>query len=76
MQAAYVIHWLFIRPFISSSLHRRIMWSLFGLRKDSKKSTPDKEVDGGFVIVGECQVKIARHIKQLLASCLNQQIIL
>ncbi|XP_014184607.1 UBAP1-MVB12-associated (UMA)-domain containing protein 1 isoform X1 [Astatotilapia calliptera] len=29
------------------------MWSLFGLRKDSKKSTPDKEVDGGFVIVAE-----------------------
>ncbi|XP_047461731.1 UBAP1-MVB12-associated (UMA)-domain containing protein 1 [Mugil cephalus] len=29
------------------------MLSFFGLRKDSKKSTSDKEVDGGFVIVGE-----------------------
>ncbi|XP_037831674.1 UBAP1-MVB12-associated (UMA)-domain containing protein 1 [Kryptolebias marmoratus] len=29
------------------------MLSFFGLRKDSKKSTPEKEVDGGFVIVGE-----------------------
>ncbi|XP_029022082.1 UBAP1-MVB12-associated (UMA)-domain containing protein 1 [Betta splendens] len=29
------------------------MLSLFGLRKDAKKPTSDKEVDGGFVIVGE-----------------------
>ncbi|XP_039978530.1 UBAP1-MVB12-associated (UMA)-domain containing protein 1 [Xiphias gladius] len=28
------------------------MFSFLGLRKDSKKSTSDKEVDGGFVIVG------------------------
>lgn len=29
------------------------MFSFLGLRKDSKKSTPDKEVDGGFVIIGK-----------------------
>lgn len=29
------------------------MFNLFGFRKDSKKSTTEKEVDGGFVIVGE-----------------------
>ncbi|CAL9691151.1 unnamed protein product [Knipowitschia caucasica] len=29
------------------------MFNLFGFRKDSKKSPSDKEVDGGFVIVGE-----------------------
>ncbi|XP_072303436.1 UBAP1-MVB12-associated (UMA)-domain containing protein 1 [Eucyclogobius newberryi] len=29
------------------------MFNLFGFRKDSKKSTSEKEVDGGFVILGE-----------------------
>lgn len=29
------------------------MFNLFGFRKDSKKSTTEREVDGGFVIVGE-----------------------
>lgn len=29
------------------------MFNLFGFRKDSKKPTPEKEVDGGFVLVGE-----------------------
>ncbi|CAL8295598.1 unnamed protein product [Merluccius merluccius] len=29
------------------------MFSFLGLRKDSKKSTSEKEADGGFVIVGE-----------------------
>lgn len=29
------------------------MFNLFGFRKDSKKSTTEKEVEGGFVIVGE-----------------------
>ncbi|XP_074543662.1 UBAP1-MVB12-associated (UMA)-domain containing protein 1 isoform X2 [Halichoeres trimaculatus] len=29
------------------------MFSFLGLRKDSKKSTSEKEVDGGFVIIGE-----------------------
>lgn len=29
------------------------MFSFLGLRKDSKKSTSDKEADGGFVIIGE-----------------------
>lgn len=30
-----------------------IMFSFLGSRKDSKKSSSDKEVDGGFVIIGE-----------------------
>lgn len=30
-----------------------VMLSFLGRLKDSKKSTPEKEVDGGFVIVGE-----------------------
>lgn len=29
------------------------MFSFLGLRKDSKKSTTEKEVEGGFVIIGE-----------------------
>lgn len=29
------------------------MLNFLGLRKDSKKSTSEKEVDGGFVIVGK-----------------------
>lgn len=29
------------------------MFSFLGLRKDSKKSTSEKEADGGFVIIGE-----------------------
>ncbi|XP_042362848.1 UBAP1-MVB12-associated (UMA)-domain containing protein 1 [Plectropomus leopardus] len=29
------------------------MFSFLGLRKDSKKSAPEKEADGGFVIIGE-----------------------
>lgn len=29
------------------------MFSFLGLRKDSKKSTTEKEVDGGFVLVGK-----------------------
>nr|XP_020477068.1 UBAP1-MVB12-associated (UMA)-domain containing protein 1 isoform X2 [Monopterus albus] len=32
---------------------RIIMWSFLGLRKDSKKSPTEKEVDGGFVVIGE-----------------------
>lgn len=29
------------------------MFNLFGFRKDTKKSTSEKEVEGGFVIIGE-----------------------
>lgn len=47
------------------------MWSLFGLRKDSKKSTPDKEVDGGFVIVGKEHVKMKLYIKLKFTSSLT-----
>lgn len=45
------------------------MWSLFGLRKDSKKSTPDKEVDGGFVIVGKEHIKMKLYIKLKFTTC-------
>lgn len=47
------------------------MWSLFGLRKDSKKSTPDKEVDGGFVIVGKEHVKMKIYIKLKFTSSMT-----
>lgn len=29
------------------------MFSFLGLRKDSKKSTTEREAEGGFIIVGE-----------------------
>lgn len=29
------------------------MFSFLGLRKDSKKSSSEKELDGGFVIIGK-----------------------
>lgn len=29
------------------------MFSFLGLRKEPKKSSPEKESDGGFVIIGE-----------------------
>lgn len=32
------------------------MLQFLGLRKDAKKSTSDKEADGGFVIVGKKNV--------------------
>lgn len=39
------------------------MLSFFGLRKDSKKSTSEKEVDGGFVIVGETAEEQRRKLQ-------------
>lgn len=33
----------------------RTMFGFLGLRKDSKKSTTEKEADGGFVMIGEEQ---------------------
>lgn len=39
------------------------MLSFFGLRKDSKKSTSEKEVDGGFVIVGETAEEQTRKLQ-------------
>lgn len=30
-----------------------IMFSFLGLRKDPKKSPPEKEAEGGFVLIGE-----------------------
>ncbi|KAG8005000.1 Glucocorticoid-induced transcript 1 protein [Nibea albiflora] len=39
--------------YCGGTFRERIMLSFFGLRKDSKKSPTEKEVDGGFVIVVE-----------------------
>lgn len=39
------------------------MLSFLGLRKDSKKSTSEKEVDGGFVIVGETAEEQRRKLQ-------------
>lgn len=41
------------------------MFSFLGLRKDSKKSTSDKEVDGGFVIIGETVEEQRRKIQTM-----------
>ncbi|KAM4724782.1 UBAP1-MVB12-associated (UMA)-domain containing protein 1 [Anableps anableps] len=39
------------------------MLQFFGLRKDAKKSAPDKEADGGFVIVEETTGEQRRRIQ-------------
>lgn len=39
------------------------MFSFLGLRKDSKKQTSEKEVDGGFVIVGETAEEQRRKLQ-------------
>ncbi|XP_069032190.1 UBAP1-MVB12-associated (UMA)-domain containing protein 1 [Embiotoca jacksoni] len=41
------------------------MFSFLGLRKDSKKSTADKEVDGGFVIIGETVEEQTRKMQTM-----------
>ncbi|XP_026204298.1 UBAP1-MVB12-associated (UMA)-domain containing protein 1 [Anabas testudineus] len=41
------------------------MLSFLGLRKDSKKSTADKEGDGGFVIVGETAEEQRRKMQTI-----------
>ncbi|KAM9340591.1 UBAP1-MVB12-associated (UMA)-domain containing protein 1 [Symphorus nematophorus] len=41
------------------------MFSFLGLRKDSKKSTPEKEVDGGFVIIGETVEEQRRRVQTM-----------
>lgn len=42
-----------------------IMFSFLGLRKDSKKSTAEKEADGGFVIVGETVEEQRRKMQSM-----------
>ncbi|XP_035475887.1 UBAP1-MVB12-associated (UMA)-domain containing protein 1 [Scophthalmus maximus] len=41
------------------------MFSFLGLRKDSKKSTSDKEADGGFVIIGETVEEQRRKMQSI-----------
>ncbi|XP_074470388.1 UBAP1-MVB12-associated (UMA)-domain containing protein 1 [Sebastes fasciatus] len=41
------------------------MFSFLGLRKDSKKSTSEKEVDGGFVIIGETVDEQRRKVQTM-----------
>ncbi|CAK6970110.1 UBAP1-MVB12-associated (UMA)-domain containing protein 1 [Scomber scombrus] len=41
------------------------MLSFLGLRKDSKKSTSEKEADGGFVIVGETVEEQRRKMQSM-----------
>ncbi|XP_049889832.1 UBAP1-MVB12-associated (UMA)-domain containing protein 1 [Epinephelus moara] len=41
------------------------MFSFLGLRKDSKKSSSDKEIDGGFVIIGETVEEQRRKIQTM-----------
>lgn len=47
------------------------MFSFLGLRKDSKKSTTEKEVDGGFVIIGE-----NKHKLYTMRACLRDDLTL
>lgn len=44
---------------------RPVMFSFLGLRKDSKKSTSDKEADGGFVIIGETVEEQRRKMQSI-----------
>ncbi|XP_070702577.1 UBAP1-MVB12-associated (UMA)-domain containing protein 1 [Pempheris klunzingeri] len=41
------------------------MFSFLGLRKDLKKSTPEKEVEGGFVIIGETVEEQRRRMQTM-----------
>lgn len=41
------------------------MLNFFGLRKEAKKSTSEKEVDGGFVIVGETVEEQRRKMQSM-----------
>ncbi|KAM6975023.1 UBAP1-MVB12-associated (UMA)-domain containing protein 1 [Tautogolabrus adspersus] len=41
------------------------MFSFLGLRKDSKKSTTEKEVDGGFVMIGETMEEQRRKMQNI-----------
>ncbi|XP_060915149.1 UBAP1-MVB12-associated (UMA)-domain containing protein 1 isoform X2 [Labrus mixtus] len=41
------------------------MFSFLGLRKDSKKPTTEKEVDGGFVMIGETMEEQRRKIQNM-----------
>ncbi|XP_071771078.1 UBAP1-MVB12-associated (UMA)-domain containing protein 1 [Centroberyx gerrardi] len=41
------------------------MFSFLGLRKDSKKSTSERETDGGFVIIGETLEEQRRKIQAM-----------
>ncbi|KAM4539530.1 UBAP1-MVB12-associated (UMA)-domain containing protein 1 [Odontesthes bonariensis] len=47
------------------------MFSFLGLRKDSKKSTSDKEVDGGFVMIGETAEEQRRKTTSIVQPSTN-----
>ncbi|XP_070841443.1 UBAP1-MVB12-associated (UMA)-domain containing protein 1 [Chaetodon trifascialis] len=51
------------------------MFSFLGLRKDSKKSTSEKEVDGGFVIIGETVEEQRRKIQTMNIAQLSTNVI-
>nr|XP_019946383.1 PREDICTED: UBAP1-MVB12-associated (UMA)-domain containing protein 1 isoform X2 [Paralichthys olivaceus] len=44
---------------------RVVMFSFLGLRKDNKKSTSEKEADGGFVIIGETVEEQRRNMQSM-----------
>ncbi|KAA8579175.1 hypothetical protein FQN60_014598, partial [Etheostoma spectabile] len=44
---------------------RRIMLSFLGLRNNAKKSTSEKEVDGGFVVIGETVEEQRRKMQSM-----------
>ncbi|XP_068566914.1 UBAP1-MVB12-associated (UMA)-domain containing protein 1 [Cebidichthys violaceus] len=44
------------------------MFSFLGLRKDSKKSTAEKEADGGFVIIGETVEEQRRKMQTMIIA--------
>ncbi|XP_028452400.1 UBAP1-MVB12-associated (UMA)-domain containing protein 1 isoform X1 [Perca flavescens] len=46
-------------------MERIIMFSFLGLRNNSKKSTPEKEVDGGFVVIGETVEEQRRKMQSM-----------
>nr|XP_046273823.1 UBAP1-MVB12-associated (UMA)-domain containing protein 1 [Scatophagus argus] len=51
------------------------MFNFLGLRKDSKKSASEKEVDGGFVIVGETADEQRRKMQTVNVAQLATNVI-
>ncbi|XP_051271374.1 UBAP1-MVB12-associated (UMA)-domain containing protein 1 isoform X2 [Dicentrarchus labrax] len=51
------------------------MFSFLGLRKDSKKSTSEKEVDGGFVVIGETAEEQRRKMQTMNIAQLSTNVI-
>ncbi|KAM3595937.1 uncharacterized protein V6R79_005620 [Siganus canaliculatus] len=51
------------------------MFSFLGLRKDSRKTSSEKEVDGGFVIVGETVEEQRRKMQTMNITPLSTNVI-